>query len=454
MTLTLARLRDAYAGGANPASIVAEQVKRAEALNTEHHLFITLMGREAADAAGKLGARPGPSPLWGAPYAAKDLFQTKGVRTTAGSRVLADWVPTTDALVLQRLADAGALLIGKANQHEFAHGITGVNATYGTVPNPWNKACLAGGSSSGSTGAVAHGLAAFALGSDTGGSVRVPAALTGIVGLKPTYGLVSSEGMIPYCWSLDHVGTLTRSVADAAALLAVLADPDPADASHFRRGQLQRPKPAELRIGVPRDTLLQGVEPDIARALADAIGFLDGAGAKLRPIDLPDLDEARTVSLLVQMPEALSYHRRYMPAKLDLYGEDLRSGLVFGQFILAEQYVSAKRMIERYRRALARSFAEIDLLLTPTCAIAAPRIGATTVTVDGREHAVGNALTRFTGLFNMTGNPAISVPAGLDRNRMPIGLQLVGHPFAEDRVLGAAALLEERFGTLDVAAPR
>lgn len=448
MKLTIGELARGFAGGADPGALAASLVDRAAAANARTHAYITLTREHALATAAKLARSGQRGPLWGIPYAAKDLFETRGIRTTAGSRVLENWIPTRDAAVVARLAAAGAILIGKANQHEFAHGATGINAHFGTAPNPWNADCLAGGSSSGSAVAVALGLAAFSLGSDTGGSIRVPAALSGIVGLKPTAGRVSIEGMVPYCWSLDHVGILARTVADTGTVLRAIADPDPALPA-LPAAELPVPRPASLRIGVPRDALLDGVEPDIRAAFETAKRHLRGEGAQVLPIDLPDLDEARTVSLLVQMPEALSYHRRYLPTKPELYGEDVRSGLAFGQFILAEQYVGAKRMIERYRRELAATLETVDGLITPTCAIAAPRIGATTVVIDGREHAVGNGLTRFTGLFNMTGNPAISIPVGRDKAGLPIGLQIVGRVYDDAGLLAIAGLLERHFGPLD-----
>jgi aspartyl-tRNA(Asn)/glutamyl-tRNA(Gln) amidotransferase subunit A len=448
VNLAIGELRRGFAGGADPAALAARLIERADRASRRAHAYITPTPDAAAAAAAQLPRSRADGPLWGIPYAAKDLFETRGIRTTAGSRVLADWIPTRDAVVIRRLAAAGALLLGKANMHEFAHGATGVNPHYGTPPNPWNPDCLAGGSSSGSAVAVALGLASFSLGSDTGGSIRVPAALSGIVGLKPTAGRVSTEGMVPYCWSLDHVGILARSVADVGLVLRAIAEADPSLPA-LPDSDAPAPSPAALRIGVPRDALLDGVAPEIVVAFEAATGFFRAGGARIHPVDLPDLDEARTVSLLVQMPEALSYHRRYLSTMADRYGEDVRSGLAFGQFLLAEQYVGAKRMIERYRRQLDVAFEGIDALITPTCAIAAPRIGATTVSIECREYAVGNALTRFTGIFNMTGNPAVSIPAGQDRSGMPIGLQLVGRVYDDAGLLAVAALLERHFGPLD-----
>jgi aspartyl-tRNA(Asn)/glutamyl-tRNA(Gln) amidotransferase subunit A len=257
VTLDIGELGRSFAAGADPAALAADLQERAAKANPRTHAYITLAPERAAEEAAPLRSLRERGPLWGVPYAAKDLFETRGLRTTAGSRVLADWIPARDAVVVERLRAAGAILLGKTNQHEFAHGATGVNPHYGTPPNPWQPDCLAGGSSSGSAVAVALGLASFSIGSDTGGSIRVPAALCGIVGLKPTLGRVSPEGMIPYCWSLDHVGILARNVADAGAVLRAIADPDP----HLPElpAELLVRSARGLRIGVPGEAWLEGV---------------------------------------------------------------------------------------------------------------------------------------------------------------------------------------------------
>jgi aspartyl-tRNA(Asn)/glutamyl-tRNA(Gln) amidotransferase subunit A len=422
--------------------------------NSECHAYLTI-GIEQARAsalaidAGMSLARS--SPLGGVPYACKDLIETRGLRTTCGSRALEDWQPSQDAAVVERLAAAGGILIGKTNLHEFAYGATGVNPHFGTPPNPWDHNRLAGGSSSGSAVAVAEGLASFALGTDTGGSVRVPAALCGIIGLKPTYGLISRVGVIPFCWTLDHVGILALSVNDIATVLQVLAGYDARDSS-----SVDLPVPDYLseletgirgqRVGVPRQFFFESADPEILEATQHAINIMRRLGARVTEIDMPDLAQSRTVSLLIQLPEALSYHRRYLPQKALLYGADLRAGLALAQFILAEHYVQAKRMIEFYRQAIATIFDEVDLLVTPTCPIVAPEIGATEITIGGTKEVIGNALTRYTSLFNMTGHPAVSLPSGLHSLGLPMAVQLVGRPFAEAELLRVARALEREIG--------
>ncbi len=422
----------------SPVDLVESCLERIGAVNDASRVLITLAGdqarseaREAAEAIGRKGPR---SPLHGVPYVCKDMFMTRGLRTTGGSRVLEDWIPDRDAFAIERLRHAGAVLLGKANQHEFAYGATGENRRFGTVCNPHDPTRLAGGSSSGSAAAVASGLAPFALGTDTGGSVRAPACLCGVVGLKPTYGRIPTDGVLPYCWSLDHVGIIGRTAADAALVLEALDGPSPpADGV----------TPGPLRIGVPRGFFFQDVDPEIEASVRGALEKGRRLGWETVDIDMPRMDETRTVSLLLQLPEALSYHSRFLPEKMPLYGEDVRSGLAVGQFILAEHYVRAQRMRARYKRQMADVFRELDLIVTPACPVIAPKIGATSVTTGRLEEPVGNAITRFTSFFNVVGLPALSLPCGVHREGLPMGIQLVGRPWEEALLLDAACKLEE-----------
>jgi aspartyl-tRNA(Asn)/glutamyl-tRNA(Gln) amidotransferase subunit A len=442
------------AGRQSPVAVTDDLLARIARENPTARAYITVTADRARAAAARVAAAPGAAgPLAGVPYAAKDLFETRGIATTGGSRVLEGWVPEQDAAAIERLDAAGAVLVGKANLHELAHGATGENPRFGTPPNPWDPGRLAGGSSSGSAAAVARGLACFALGSDTGGSIRVPAALCGVVGLKPTFGLISRHGMIPYSWSLDHAGIIARDVADTALVLQALAGHDPRDpASADRAPPDYRAALADgvagLRIGVAEGFFLAAAEPEILAATRACLAALEAAGARLVPVSLPDLGRARTVSLLVQMPEVLSYHRRHLPAKLELYGADVRDGLAFGQFILAEHYVRAQRMIERYRREMRAVFAGIDALVTPACPVTAPPPGTARLSAGGIAEPAGNALTRFTSFFNLIGAPALAVPSGLAADGLPMGVQVVGRPFEDALVLRVGLAIERARGTL------
>jgi len=411
---------------------------RIERLGDTSKAFIFLDLERARDRAAAIGNDfQGRGPLTGIPYACKDLFDVRGIATTAGSRVLADNQATRDAAAIARLERAGAVFIGKNNLHEFAYGATGENTLYGTPPNPWDASRLAGGSSSGSAAALGYGLCAAALGTDTGGSVRAPAALCGLVGFKPTYGRIDTEGMIPYSWSLDHVGTFTRSAADAQFLFAALArDSAIADSPNLRG----------LGVGIADSFFFERCDAEILAGVERLMDFLRSAGARLVPVAMPSMEYTRSVSLTVQMPEALSYHNRYLEARGDLYSAEFRAGLALGQCLLAEQYVRARRLIETYRRDMQRVFDEVDLLLTPATPVIAPRIGTVEVSVDGVAEPVGNAITRYTSFFNMTGHPAIVFPCAMHSAGLPIAAQLVGRHYADENLLETSALIQREFG--------
>lgn len=375
-------------------------------------------------------------PLNGIPYACKDLFDVKGLSTTGGSQVLQDNLAHQDAEVVRRMNQAGAIFIGKNNLHEFAYGATGENTLYGTPPNPYDPSRLAGGSSSGSAAALGFGLCAAALGTDTGGSIRAPASLCGLVGFKPTYGRISTQGVIPYSWTLDHVGTLTRSAVDAGLLFDSLA--------------LQPQPPVQkdldnLTIGIPETFFFERCDSEILDSIDALINFLRQSGANLKPVSMPSMEFTRTVSLTVQMPEALSYHNRYLEQRGHLYSQDFRAGLALGQCLLAEQYIRAKRFIETYRSDMDRVFAEVDILLTPATPVIAPKIGVVEVTVDGYSEPAGNAITRYTSFFNMTGHPAITLPCGLHSEGLPIGAQLVGKHFGDEQLIDIAQQIESSY---------
>ena len=435
----------------SPVELVEQLLGRIEDVNPSRHIFISINAEGARTAARAVEAAIANDPeryaLAGVPFACKDVFWTRDLPTTGGSRVLEDWVAGGDAAVLERLAESGAVLLGKTNLHEFGYGATGINSRFGTASNPWDPERIAGGSSTGSAVAVACGLVPFALGTDAGGSVRGPAALCGVVGLKPTYGRISAFGSIPYAWSIDHVGIFTRTVEDAAAVLEVLAgfdarDPFSASTPVPRYGDALSGDIRDLKIGVPRRFFYDHVDPEILAATSDALRCAERLGAKLVDVETPDLDASRTVSLVIQMPEVLSYHSRFLATKRDLYGDDLRSGFAVGQFILAEHYVRAKRVVTKYRQDLSAVFEQVDLLVTPTCPVVAPRFGEVTVTTEGKEEALGDAHSRFTNFFNLTGNPAISIPSGMHSTGLPMGVQVIARPFEETTLLRAGDAMQ------------
>lgn len=424
---------------------------RIDELNKTLNIYITIDhvgAMKSALAADKyLAQGRSKGMLHGIPYTCKDLFHTRNLQTTGGSRVLEGWIPQKNAEAVARLRSAGGILLGKANLHEFAYGATGENPHYGTTRNPHDPKRLAGGSSSGSAAAVASGTAAFALGTDTGGSVRSPAALCGVVGFKPTYGLISTKGVIPYCWSLDHVGVFARTVADTNIIMRVLTDGNPgskflsvASVAAQNNGFKKRLK--NIRIGLPRNFFFENVDPEIKDSVLQLIESCGKRGASIDEVSTPDMSNTRTVSLTIQLPEMLSYHSRYLKKKKTLYGKDLRAGMAVGQFILAEHYVRAKRMIASYRLKMDDVFKKIDLLITPACPIVAPKIGTVKVTTDNCTEAVGNALTRFTSFFNMTGHPAVTLPCGVHSSGLPMGVQLIGRHGEDSLLLEIAEAIE------------
>ncbi len=416
-------------------SLFAERIDR---LNDLSKAFISLDIEAALERAASIDLSDDKSKLSGIPYSCKDLFDVKGLPTTGGSRVLQDNIAEADALSVSRMNAVGAIFLGKNNLHEFAYGATGENILYGTAPNPYDHSRLAGGSSSGSVAAVGFGLCPAALGTDTGGSVRAPAALCGLIGFKPTYGRISTEGVLPYSWTLDHVGTITRCIADTKILFDTL-DNSP------------RPVPdivdlKNLTIGIPETFFFENADHEILSSIDQLITLLTRSGAKVQKVPMPSMEYTRTVSLTVQMPEALSYHNRYLESRGELYSQDFRAGLALGQCLLAEQYVRAKRFIETYRRDTDKVFADVDILLTPATPAIAPKIGATEVITNGYSEPAGNTITRYTSFFNMTGHPAITLPCGMHSEGLPIAAQLIGRHYEDEFLLGVAELVEREFG--------
>ncbi|OCC05418.1 amidase [Labrys sp. WJW] len=440
----------------SPSDLAETCLRRARRLRRRSHAYITLADDTALRQARALERREHLGALSGIPYACKDVFDTIDLPTTAGSQAMADYHARDDAGAIRRLREAGAVLIGKTNLHEFSYGITGENATFGTPPNPHDENYIAGGSSSGSAVAVAQGSAVFALGTDTGGSVRVPAALCGLVGLKPTMGLIGTQGVIPFCWSLDHVGLITRSCIDALDVLEVLARQQgtvPQTEPSATEGHDREANALEgLRIGVPRPYFFDNADPEIIAAVDRVLIRCQDLGARLVPLPVLDMDHVRTASLAIQLVEAFAWHKSRLKTHTSLYGEDVRDGLLQGQFVLAEHYVQALRFMEAKRLELDRLFRSIDVMITPTTPIVAPRLGARSAIIGETEEPVGNALARFTCLFNLTGHPALSVPIGRHSTRLPIGLQMVGRPFEDRRLLSIGHMLE-RVGLVRWRAP-
>ncbi|HVN05805.1 MAG TPA: amidase [Bryobacteraceae bacterium] len=400
---------------------------------------------EAHTADGELARGAGRGPLHGIPVAFKDLFWTKGVRTTAGSKIFAAYVPEYDATVVARLRSAGAVLIGKTGMHELAYGITSSNPHFGAVRNPWDRDRIPGGSSGGSGAAVAAGMAFMAMGSDTGGSIRIPASFCGVVGLKPTYGRVSRYGAMPLGFSLDHVGPLTRSVRDAGAVLNAIAGYDPQDGSSSRRPVENyvpdmEPSIRGLRIGLPENFYFERLDPEVNAAVRRALGTAESHGGEIVPLRVPDIHAINTVARTILLGEASAALEPHLE-KRDQFGADVLALLDQGRLLPAPDYINAQRLRRVMQREFAALWTRVDCLFTPTTPTTAPRIGETTTTIAGENEDVRLAATRLVRGINLLGLPAVSIPYGSDRRGLPIGLQIIGPPFAEALILRVAQAL-------------
>uniref|UniRef100_Q01QX9 Aspartyl/glutamyl-tRNA(Asn/Gln) amidotransferase subunit A n=1 Tax=Solibacter usitatus (strain Ellin6076) TaxID=234267 RepID=Q01QX9_SOLUE len=386
-------------------------------------------------------------PLHGIPIALKDLFATKGVRTTAGSRIYERFIPSIDATVVARLHDAGAVMLGKLNMHELAYGITSANPHFGAVRNPWNREHSPGGSSGGSGAAVASGMVYMALGSDTGGSIRIPASFCGTVGLKPTYGRVSRYGVLPLGFSLDHVGPLTRSVRDAATVLNAIAGRDPRDPTTSRHPVVDYVPDEQcsirgLRIGFPENFYFDRLDPDVESSVRGAIARAESLGAQVLPVVLPDIAAMNAVARIILLAEAAAAVEPHT-ADRSLFGPDVLALLDQGRLIPATDYVNAQRLRRKMRREFDRVWSEVECIIAPSTPNTAPRIGDATIRLGGVEEDVRLATTRLVRGINLLGYPSLSLPCGLSSAGLPLSLQIIGPAFEEALLLRAGAALED-----------
>jgi aspartyl-tRNA(Asn)/glutamyl-tRNA(Gln) amidotransferase subunit A len=439
----------------SPVDLVNASLSRIERLNPSINAFLTVLADRARKQArraerefvrARRGSAPNlSSPLFGIPISLKDNFWTRAIRTTAGSKILANFVPKEESDVAALLAGAGAILLGKTNMHEFAYGISNENPHYGAVHNPWALDCISGGSSGGSAAATATGMCFASVGTDTGGSIRIPAALCGIVGLKPTYGLVSVAGVIPLAESLDHAGPLARNVADACIMLQAIAGkyPKGAPAAHLRR--LKRDRSRRFRLGWPRQYFFERVDPEVQRAIEVATAVFRSAGARVEEVSLPRLADSLEPSANIALAEATRYHQSqgFYPTRAAEYGPDVSSRLEMGTQVRAVDYIRAFEVKRQMENDFESAFERVDAILAPAVPIAAPRIGQNEVKIADQKETVRSALVRLNRPSNLTGHPAVSVPCGFTRDGLPIGLQLIGPRWAEARLLAMALIYEE-----------
>ena len=422
----------------SPVELTKLMLARIELVNPKLNAFITVTPELAIAQAKRAEAELfGPrgrkgyrdrGPLHGIPISLKDNIYTEGIRTTAGSKILSDFIPPHDAQVVCQLKDAGAVILGKTNMHEFAYGVTSDNPHFGPVHNPWDLARIAGGSSGGSAAAVAAGLCYGSIGSDTGGSIRIPAALCGVVGLKPTFGRVSVDGIIPLSPRLDCAGPLARTCADAAALL---------DSIFVRAGNEQPLRKAaksssrrNFRLGVPKDFFLKIVSVEVEHAFEQTLRILRKLGATLRQVTIPLLHETEDAGNQIAWAEATHYHQQAgcFPSRAADYGEDVRTRLELGTKVLATTYLRALEVRESFIGSLHAAMADagLDALVVPTTPIPAPLIGEETTSIVGTPHPTRALLLRNNRPANLAGLPAISIPCGLTPDGLPVGLQFIG----------------------------
>jgi aspartyl-tRNA(Asn)/glutamyl-tRNA(Gln) amidotransferase subunit A len=423
-------------------------LKRINKFNPPLNSFITVLNEQAhADAERiekEIGQGIDRGPLQGIPFSIKDIIFAKGVRCTAGSKIMSNFISKIDATVVARMRKAGAILLGTNNLNEFASGITGINPHYGSSKNPWNIHRISGGSSGGSAVAVATGMVPLSLGTDTGGSIRVPSSLCGVVGLKPTYGKVSKYGVMDLAPSLDHVGCITRSAWDAATVLHIIAGNEPLDLitenqniPGYRKDVIET-KDKKLSVGLPRQYFfdyLQGEVKDIINNFTDTIGLADS----IVEINIEKTDKIYESWRTIRFAEATEIHLKWLKTKANDYSKDVRKMLLEGTQIAAIDYIRAHKLRNEIKNEFLRLLKKVDVIVVPTTILPAPRFDDLDVTnINGKPIEIREALLRNTIAFNSTGLPAISIPVGLTKDRMPIGVQIIGSLFEEEKLLSVA----------------
>jgi aspartyl-tRNA(Asn)/glutamyl-tRNA(Gln) amidotransferase subunit A len=439
----------------SPVELTRSILTRIEKLNPQLNAYLTVTPdhalKQAAIAESELGKgksrspRRDRGPLHGIPLSLKDNIYTVGVRTTAGSHILRDFLPTEDAPIVTALKQAGAVLLGKNNMHEFAYGVTNNNPHFGPVRNPWDISRISGGSSGGSAAALAAGLCYGSIGTDTGGSIRIPASLCGIVGLKTSLGRISTENRVPLSPTLDVVGPMARSASDVALLLEAIL---PASSS---RTALHSPKFSSVRarkprLGIPKDFFFDILSPEVASSFDSALRLLRKNGAHLKTISLPGIEETEDAGNKIAWPEALLFHQQsgWYPGKAADYGEDVCARLDMGAKVSAVTYLQALQFREKFIAEFPAVLREneLDALVVPTTPITAPLIGEESITIGGKSHLARALLLRLNRPANLGGMPAISVPCGLSKTNLPIGLQFLGPHNSESFLLAIAQNFE------------
>jgi len=429
---------------ATPQTLAEACFDQINRLNPTLNAYITVISPEDMLNAQQppINTSPLNHALRGIPIAIKDLFDVEGIRTTAGSKFFSDNIADQDAFVIEKLKQAGALINGKTNTHEIALGITWNNPHYGTARNPWDTTRIPGGSSSGSAIAVATGMALGALGTDTGGSIRIPASLCGIVGFKPTRGRVSTRGVFPLSWNLDHVGPLTKCVKDAAIMLQVISAYDAIDPSSIKMltgdflGHLIDDMHGR-KIAIASGEFVETADPEVLNAVRETVKVFESMGCKVEKVNVDWLEEVALARKTMALPDAVTVHRDRLNEHPEMFGDDIRRRLEEGMNISSTDYVLARRTQAEAKKRFELFFESYDFLILPTTPITAPTIeGHDTVELAGQ-------LMKFTGPFNLTGLPALSIPCGFTKEGLPIGLQIISRAWGDAKALNAGYAYEQ-----------
>jgi aspartyl-tRNA(Asn)/glutamyl-tRNA(Gln) amidotransferase subunit A len=438
----------------SPVDLVEDILERIDALNEKLRAYITVTRDSARKEAKKaeVDIRDGKylGPLHGIPMSLKDLIYVSGVRSTSGSRILSEFVPDYDATVVKRLKEAGAIIVGTNNTHEFACGITNINPHYGSSRNPWDTSRMSGGSSGGSAVAVSAGMAVGSIGTDTSGSIRVPSSLCGLFGLKPTYGRVSKYGVMPLAPSIDHVGPIARTAWDTAAILQAVAGYDILDEStlnlpvpdYLQIVSETLDKPRKFTLGVPKQYFFDLIDSSVMEIFENCLDEMHGCGVSTVTVTLNETHKIYDAWKAFRLGESAAVHFSWLNSRRNEYGSDVLTMLERGTKITAVEYLTALRYKKELKDDFLRAMKGLDGLLVPTTAISAPRLEETSVDINGKNTEVYIALSRLTTVFDITGLPSLNIPAGLVDGSLPVGVQLVGRELDEGLLLGLANMYE------------
>jgi len=450
----------------SPVERIEATLDQINILNPELNAFITVLEdsarAEAKKAESQINQGKYKGPLHGIPVSLKDLIYVRGVRSTSGSKILSGYVPGYDSTVAKKLSDAGAIIIGMNNTHEFACGLTNINPHYGSSKNPWDSSRMSGGSSGGSAVAVSSWMSTASIGTDTSGSIRVPSSLCGLFGLKPTYGRVSKYGVMQLAPSIDHVGPITHSAWDAAAVLSIIAGYDDLDSSAVNYpvqdylGIISKSKEktaAKFKLGIPEEFFFDLIDQDVMGIFEAFIDKIRESGMSTNRVNVEDTDKIYETWRAIRLGESAAVHSEWMKTRREEYGTDVLAMLERGMEISAVDYVKAQANRIKLKSAFLKCMKDVDALVVPTTTIAAPFLDQNVVEINGKSLEVYQALSRLTTVFDVIGLPVLNVPAGLVAGNLPVGVQLVSRPFEEGVILRIGHIYEKDFRVAETMVP-